>query len=230
VEYPIETSSRPAPTNVAEVTAARPDGSCDAVLVCNCHAGLRHARERPATEDDLLVCTPCTPGAAPCGAGRRIEGVASTQRQVVCSGCMQVSALRTPHSGGLISEVSSRRCTLGGLISEVSSRRSHLGGLISEGSSRRSHLGGLISEVSSRRSHLGGLISEVSSRRSHLGGLISEGSSRRCTLGAQPHSRQLHLRTGQPLYEGAFALLLGLQLCGPSAAPLPQRLVRREEK
>ena len=142
VEYPIETSSRPAPTNVAEVTAARPDGSCDAVLVCNCHAGLRHARERPATEDDLLVCTPCTPGAAPCGAGRRIEGVASTQRQVVCSGCMQVSALRTPHSGGLISEVSSRRCTLGGLISEVSSRRSHLGGLISEGSSRRAHLGG----------------------------------------------------------------------------------------
>ena len=49
----------------------------------------------------------------------------------------------------------------------------HLGGLIPEVSSRRSHLGDLISEISSRRSHLGGLISEISSRRSHLGDLIS---------------------------------------------------------
>ena len=119
----IETKKPPAKSNVAEVTTVHTDGRCDVTLVCNCSAG-REAKVQqlapPAkasskgkrggggggggrSKDDAApfasvaepASTTCLVGGGCCGAGSLVRGLTASQRQIVCSGCLEANL---PHA------------------------------------------------------------------------------------------------------------------------------------
>lgn len=89
----IPSSLRPELTNVGEVCAVHDDGSCDALLVCNCSSG----GQKPG---------PCQG----CGHGRSIFRVLPHQRQIACSECLNVDLpFALPQAHTMIDHMSMRR-------------------------------------------------------------------------------------------------------------------------
>ena len=86
---PIESAQPPARSNVAEVISVGGDGRCDAAIVCNCAGGddkAGKAKSRNAGKCNY---------AGKCGSGTVVSALAPSQRQIVCSGCMQANL---PHA------------------------------------------------------------------------------------------------------------------------------------
>ena len=81
-EAALETSRRPARTNVGQVQLVHPDGKCDVQLLCNCAAGWSD----DASARQQLGAPTCQA----CNAGDTVALVDPAQRQICCSACFEV--------------------------------------------------------------------------------------------------------------------------------------------
>ena len=79
--HPIAVAARPDQTNVATVERVHADGSCDVRFVCNCHEAAWPPSEQSVPSTSCQTC----------GAGRVARHLQPTQRQIVCSHCLDVN-------------------------------------------------------------------------------------------------------------------------------------------